>query len=309
MNFLIAYEEHVTLPRLTYGVDITRIRIAKEDIQKTAFKTRYGHYEFLVMPFGLTNAPATFMSMMNDIFRPILHQFVVIFIDDILVYSTNLEENTRHLRHALQTLQENQLYAKLSKCEFAKQEMEFLGHIVTPTRLKVDPKKVEAIKNWPTPKTVPDLRSFLGHATFYIRFVEGFSRTAAPMTDLLKKDKNFDWNQEHQESFQGIKKALTTSPVLVIADPRPEWPIHIKTDAFGFAIAAGLFQDQGRGLQPIVFESKKLNSAERNYAAHEREALAIVHALKRGDVTWKEERCLLPRIMKLEISHDPAAPI
>ena len=118
--------------------------------------------------------------------------------------------------------------------EFAKQEMEFLGHIVTPTGLKVDPKKVEAITNWPTPKTVPDLRSFLGHATFYRRFVEGFYRTAAPMTDLLKKDKNFDWNQEHQESFQGIKKALTTSPVLVIADPRPEWPIHIKIDASGF---------------------------------------------------------------------------
>ena len=260
-----------------------QIRIAKEDIKKITLRTRYGHYEFLVMPFGLTNAPATFMSTMNDIFTLVLDQFVVIFIDDILVYSTDLEEHMRHLRHALQTLRENQLYAKLSKCEFAKQEMEFLGHVVTPTGLKLDPKKVEAITNWSTPKTFPDLRSFLGHATFYRRFVEGFSRTAAPMTDLLKKDKNFDWNQEHQESFQGIKQALTTTPVLVIADPRPEWPIHIKTDASGFEIAAGLFQDQGRGLQPIAFESKKLNSVERNYAAHEREALAIVHALK----TWR----------------------
>ena len=132
-----------------------QIRIANEDSKKTAFKTRYGHYEFLVMPFGLTNAPATLMSMMNDIFRPVLDQFDVIFIDDILVYSSTLEEHTRNLRHVLQTLRENHLYAKLSKCEFAKQEMEFLGHIVTPNGLKVDPKKVEAITNWPTPKTVP----------------------------------------------------------------------------------------------------------------------------------------------------------
>eukprot|EP00253_Pinus_taeda_P008664 PITA_08664 len=173
-----------------------QIRIKEEDIAKTAFRTRYGHYEFLVLPFGLTNAPATFMCLMNSIFHQYLDRFVLISIDDILIYSRTVEEHQEHLRMVLQTLREHQLYAKFSKCDFLQEEIQYLGHVITKDGIVVDPEKIKAIMEWPVPKDVADIRSFMGLAGFYRRFVKGFSKVAFPITSLQKKGRAFQWTPE-----------------------------------------------------------------------------------------------------------------
>ncbi|KAL3747976.1 hypothetical protein ACJRO7_016747, partial [Eucalyptus globulus] len=192
------------------------LRIKKEDIPKTAFRTRYGHYEFLVMPFGLTNAPAAFMDLMNRIFQPYLDQFVIVFIDDILVYSKGPKEHEQHLRIVLQTLREHKLYAKFSKCEFWLDQIIFLGHVVSGKGIAVDPAKVEMVVNWPRPTTPTKIRSFLGLAGYYRRFIEGFSRLAGPLTKLTRKNEKFEWNGECERSFQELKRKLTSAPILTI---------------------------------------------------------------------------------------------
>ena len=164
-----------------------QLRVKDNDIAKTAFRTRYGHYEFTVMPFGLTNAPAAFMDLMNRVFRKYLDKFVIVFIDDILIYSKSPEEHEEHLRLALQTLKEHQLYAKFSKCEFWLRKVHFLGHVVSAEGITVDPAKIEAVKEWKAPRSVTEIRSFLGLAGYYRRFVEGFSKIAAPLTALTRK--------------------------------------------------------------------------------------------------------------------------
>jgi hypothetical protein len=178
-----------------------QLRIKEQDIQKTAFRTRYGHYEFLVMPFGLTNAPAMFMDLMNRVFRPYLVQYVVVFIDDILVYSNSHLEHEQHLRVVLQTLRENQLYAKLDKCEFWLQEVIFLGHVISVEGILVDPRKVEAVLKWERPTNVTKIRSFLGLAGYYRRFIEGFSTIAPPLTKLTRKEVRFVWSEECDARF------------------------------------------------------------------------------------------------------------
>ncbi|KAL4304390.1 hypothetical protein GQ457_10G012250 [Hibiscus cannabinus] len=171
-----------------------QLKVREQDVLKTASRTRYGHYEFLVMPFSLTNAPAAFIDLMNRVFHEYLDQFVVVFIDDILVYSQTVEDHDRHLRLVLQTLLENQLYSKLSKCEFWIREVVLLGHVVSSEGILVDPKKVEAIVNWKQPTSVTEIRRFLGLAGYYQRFVSGFSKVAAPLTKLLQKDVKYEWS-------------------------------------------------------------------------------------------------------------------
>ena len=192
-----------------------QLRVKDSDISKTAFRTRYGHYEFLVMPFGLTNAPAVFMDLMNRIFRTYLDQFVVVFIDDILIYSRDETEHAEHLRIVLQTLRDKQLYAKFSKCEFWLREVSFLGHVVSASGIWVDPSKISAILDWKPPRNVSEVRSFLGLAGYYRRFVKGFSMIATPMTRLLQKDVKFEWSEKCQKSFDQLKALLTKAPVLV----------------------------------------------------------------------------------------------
>ena len=170
-----------------------QLRVQESDVPKTTFRTRYGHYEFLVMPFGLTNAPAAFMDLMNRVFQPYLDRFVIIFIDDILVYSGSSEEHSEHLRIVLQTLRERQLYAKLSKCQFWLDRVAFLGHVILAEGMSVDPQKIEAVVNWKQPKNVLEVRRFLGLAGYYRKFVEGFSIIAAPLTKLTRKDVKHDW--------------------------------------------------------------------------------------------------------------------
>ena len=169
-----------------------QLRIKDVDVHKTTFRTRYGHYEFLVMPFGLTNATAAFMDLMNRVFRPYVNQFAVVFIDDILVYSKDRENHDTHLRVVLETLRKEQLYAKLSKCEFWLNEVSFLGHIVSKEGIRVDPKKIEVVFEWKSPRNVTKLCSFLGLAGYYRRFVKGFSMIAAPMMRLLQKNVKFE---------------------------------------------------------------------------------------------------------------------
>lgn len=253
-----------------------QIRVAEADVEKTAFRTRYGHYEYMVLPMGLTNAPATFMHLMNETFRDYLDDFVLCFLDDVLIYSDTLEEHERHVRLVLERLRKVKLYAKLSKCEFFMKEVEFLGHRIGADGLKVMDGKVVAINEWPIPKKVSDIRSFLGLAGFYRKFIKDFSKIAAPLTELTKDDVTFEWKEEQQRAFDQLKLAAKTAPVLLIADPNLPYVVH--TDASGFAVGAVLQQDQGRGLQPVAYLSKKMLPAETRYPVHEQELLAIIVA-------------------------------
>ncbi|KAL4366721.1 hypothetical protein GQ457_05G025250 [Hibiscus cannabinus] len=173
-----------------------QMKVKDVDVPKTTFLTRYGHFEFLVMPFGLTNAPAAFMDLMNRIFKPYLDKFVIVFIDDILIYSRNKDEHAEHLRIVLQTLRDRQLFAKFSKCEFWHSEVAFLGHVISTKGIMVDPKKVQTILDWRPPRNVGEVRSFLSLAGYYRRFVKGFSAIALPLTKLLRKDQPFEWSED-----------------------------------------------------------------------------------------------------------------
>jgi hypothetical protein len=190
----------------------------ESDIPKTAFVTRYRQYEFTVMSFRLTNAPAYFMNLMNRVFMKEIDKFVVVFIDDILVYSKSVEEHEQHLRVVLGKLREHKLYAKFSKCEFWLEKISFLGHILTAEGVAVDPGKVETVSNWRQPTNVSEIRSFLGLAGYYRRFIEVFSKIARPMTELLKKEKKFNWTESCEKSFQELKRRLTTALVLTLPD-------------------------------------------------------------------------------------------
>src|ERR1700676_446252 len=255
-----------------------QVRIANEDIHKTAFSTRYGHYEYLVMPFGLTNAPATFMNLMQSIFSKYLDESVIIFLDDILVYSKSHDEHLKHLECVLQTLRQHKLYAKKSKCEFSQNEIPFLDHVINSDGIKMEPSKVDAVMKWPQPKNIHDIRSFLGLAGYYRRFVKDFSKLASPLTNLLHKNVPFKWTDKQESAFTELKHAVSTAPVLIVPDPNQ--PYVVVTDASGFAIGAALCQDHGNGQQPCAYISRKMNNHEVNYPVHEQELLAIIHALR-----------------------------
>ncbi|WVZ73092.1 hypothetical protein U9M48_021440 [Paspalum notatum var. saurae] len=189
-----------------------QIKIVEEDIPKTAFSTGYGLYEYLVMSFGLTNAPAFFMYMMNSVFMNELDKFVVVFIDDILIYSKSEKEHEEHLKIVLTRLREHKLYAKFSKCAFWPKEVSFLGHILSEKGVAVDPSKVKDVLNWKQPETVTEIRSFLGLAGYYRRFIKDFSKAAKPMTSLTKKNAKYLWSSNCEEAFQTLKKLLTSAP-------------------------------------------------------------------------------------------------
>jgi hypothetical protein len=191
-----------------------QIKIHPEDVPKTAFSTRYGLYEYLVMLFGLTNAPAHFMYLMNSVFKPELDKFVIVFIDDILIYSKSEEEHAQHLRLILQRLRDHQLCAKFSKCAFWLKEVPFLGHVISAEGIAVDPSKIQEVLDWKSPKSVTQICSFLRLAGYYCRFIPNFSKIAKPMTQLLEKEANFKWSPQCEEAFLTLKKLLTTAPVL-----------------------------------------------------------------------------------------------
>ena len=251
-----------------------QLRVQESDVPKTAIRTRYGHYEFLVMPFGLTNAPADFMDLMNRVFQPYLDRFVIVFIDDILVYSGSLEEHSEHLRIVLQTLREHQLYAKLSKCQFWLDRVAFLGHVILVEGVSVDPKKIEAVVNWKPPKNVSEVRSFLGLAGYYRKFVEGFSKIAAPLTKLTRKDVKYDWVDVCQQSFEELKGRLTSAPVLALPNGRNGSVVY--SDASWQGLGCVLMQND----RVIAYASRQLKKHEENYPTHDLELATVVFALK-----------------------------
>ncbi|GKC96398.1 putative reverse transcriptase domain-containing protein, partial [Tanacetum coccineum] len=185
-----------------------QLRVRDEDIPKTAFRTRYGHYEFQVMPFGLTNAPVVFMDLMNRVCRPYLDKFVIMFIDDILIYSKTNEEHDAHLRLILELLKKEELYVKFSKCDFWLSKVQFLGHMIDREGIYVDPAKIESIKDWESPKTPIEIRQFLGLAGYYRRSIEGFSKIAKPMTKLTQKSVKFNWGEKEETTFQTLKRSV-----------------------------------------------------------------------------------------------------
>ena len=258
-----------------------QIRVHPQDVHKTAFRTRYGHFEFLVLPFGLTNAPATFMHLMHSIFREYLDDFIIIFLDDILVYSRGLQEHMIHVRKTFAVLRSHQLYAKVSKCSFFQHQVDYLGHVVSSKGLLPDPAKVQAVRDWKVPESVTDIRSFLGLAGYYRRFIPNFAKIAAPLTNLTRKNTPFTWSLREGEAFEQLKEVLLHAPVLQLADP--ERKFFVTTDASDFAIGAVLSQVWNDGEHPIAYESRKLNAAECNYATHEKELLAVIHSLR----TWR----------------------
>ncbi|GJU67555.1 putative reverse transcriptase domain-containing protein [Tanacetum coccineum] len=195
-----------------------QLRVHKDDIPNTAFRTRYRDFKFTVMPFGLTNAPAVFMDLMNRVCRPYLDKFVIVFIDDILIYSKTQEEHVEYLRLVLGLLKKEKLYAKFSKCEFWLREVQFLGHVINGNGIHVDPSKIEAVKNWKAPRTPTEVRSFLGLAGYYRRFIENFSKIAKSLTILTQKCKTFDWGEEQELAFQTLKDKLCNAPVLALPD-------------------------------------------------------------------------------------------
>jgi hypothetical protein len=197
-----------------------QLRTKEEDISKTAFRTRYGHYEFMVVLFGLSNAPTAFMCLMNGVFHEYLDKFVIVFLDDILIYSKSEEEHEHHLRMVLQVLREHQLYAKLRKCSFYHKQIHYLGHIISEDGIEVDLEKVEAIREWSAPKNVKKVRSFMGLAGYYKRFIGGFLKITYPITSLQRKGMKFQWTMDCERSFQHLKQLLTSARILRIVDPK-----------------------------------------------------------------------------------------
>ncbi|KAJ9531498.1 hypothetical protein QJQ45_015038 [Haematococcus lacustris] len=274
-----------------------QIRVAEDDIPKTAFRTRYGHYEFTVLPFGLCNAPATFQQLMNDVFKPHLDDFVLVYLDDILVFSKSAADHERHLHLTLSLLRQHQLCANLAKCAFWLDTVDFLGHIVSAAGIQPDPTKVKAVLDWPAPQDKHQLRSFLGTANYYRRLLHHHAHRVLPLTDLLRDEQPWRWGEVEQRAFADIKAAMASSPV--VRPPDFSLPFTVKTDASLFAIGAVLTQQDSSGAEYVVaYESRKLNPAQVNYPAHERELLAVLHAL----TTWRHYLLGRPFIVETDNS-------
>ncbi|KAJ9556981.1 hypothetical protein OSB04_011595 [Centaurea solstitialis] len=251
-----------------------QMRVREEDIAKTAFRTRYGHYGFLVMPFGLTNAPAVFMDLMNRVCRAYLDKFVIVFIDNILIYSQSKKDHEHHLRLILELPKAEKLYAKFSKCEFWIREVHFLGHVVNKEGIHVDPAKVEAVKIWEAPKTPTEIRQFLGLAGYYRRFIANFSKIAQPLTTLTQKDKKFIWGEKQEEAFQLLKHKLCNAPILALPEGTDNFVVYC--DASHQGLGCVLMQNE----KVIAYASRQLKVHEKNYTTHDLELGAVVFALK-----------------------------
>jgi hypothetical protein len=227
-----------------------------------------------VISFGLTNAPAYFMYLMNKVFMEYLDKFIVVFIDDILVYSGSEEEHEEHLRLVLQKLQEHRMYAKLSKCEFWMKQVAFSRHVISKGGISMDPSKVQDVLSWNAPTSVGDIQSFLGLAGYYQRFIEGFSKISKPMTELLEKDKKFEWTSACVASFQELKKRLTTALLLVMPDMGK--PFSIYCDVSSQGLGCVLMQEG----HMVAYASRQLRKHEAHYPTHDLELATVVHALK-----------------------------
>ncbi|KAG0158308.1 hypothetical protein PDIDSM_5821 [Penicillium digitatum] len=274
------------------------LRIAKGQEYLTAFRTRLGLFESLVMPFGLTGAPASFQRFINDTLREYLDCFCTAYLDDILIYSRTRAEHIEHVRKVLQRLREAGLFAKLSKCEFCVSETKFLGIIIGEDGIRMDPDKIETIVNWKTPTCLTDVQAFIGFGNFYRRFIRDFLKVIAPLVRLTKKDVRFEWTPVCQLSFEALKKAFTSAPVLKAFDWSKE--IVLETDASDFVSAGVLSQYDDAGiLHPIAFFSKKHSAAECNYEIYDKELLAIIRCFEE----WRPELEGTPSPVKVITDH------
>ncbi|UTT89702.1 hypothetical protein NDA17_007024 [Ustilago hordei] len=277
------------------------IRIAKGDEWKTAFGTQLGLYEYLVMPFGLANAPAHFQSFINDIFRDIIGIYVVVYLDDFLIFSDTEEAHVKHVTEVLTRLRSNRLFAKLSKCEFHTKTVEFLGYIIKPTGIEMDPEKVCTVKEWPMPESIHDIQRFLGFANFYQRFIAHFAHIAKPLTALVKpieRFKKFELPEEAQQAFHKLIQAFTSAGVLQHFDYH--LPTRLETNASDFAIAGVLKQEHEGRWHPVAFYSRKMSSAEKNYEMHDKELLAVVACLTQ----WRHMLAGLPSQLVILTDHE-----
>ncbi|GLB43475.1 putative retrotransposable element tf2 155 kda protein type 1-like [Lyophyllum shimeji] len=257
------------------------VRIKEGDEWKAVFRTNRGLFEPLVMFFGLTNSPATFQTVMNDIFRDLIAQGVVcVYLDDILIYTKTLEEHRRITRIVLDRLREHRLFLKPEKCEFERTEIEYLGLIISHGTASMDPVKVAGVAEWPVPKNKKEVQSFLGFTNFYRRFIRDFSHHARPLFDLTAKDVAWTWGSGQQDAFDSLKRAITSKPVLIFPDD--DRPFRVEADSSDFATGAVLSQQspEDEKWHPVAFYSKSLNAVERNYEIHDKEMLAIIRALE-----------------------------
>ncbi|GJS44293.1 putative reverse transcriptase domain-containing protein [Tanacetum coccineum] len=252
---------------------LSQLRV-REKNPKTTFRSVHGHYEFQVMPFGLTNAPAVFMDLMNRVCKPYLDKFVIVFIDDILIYSKNKQEHEEHLKLILELLKKEELYAKFSKCEFWIPKVQFLGHVIDSEGIHVDPAKIESIKDWASPKSPTKIRQFLGLAGYYRRFIEGFSKIAKPMTKLTQKKVKFEWGDKQEAAFQLLKQKLCSAPILALPEGSEDFIAYC--DASKKGLGAVLMQRE----KVIAYASRQLKIHKKNYTTHDLELRAVVFALK-----------------------------
>nr|GFC32738.1 putative reverse transcriptase domain-containing protein [Tanacetum cinerariifolium] len=226
------------------------------------------------MPFGLTNAPAVFMDLMNRVCKPYLDKFVIVFIDDILIYSKSKKEHEGHLRQILNLLKKEELYAKFSKCEFWISRVQFLGHVIDCRGIHVDPAKIEFIKDWASPKTPTEIRQFFGLVGYYRRFIEGFLKIAKSMTKLTQKDVKFDWGNKQEAAFQRIKQKLCSAPILALLEGSKDFVVYCDASIHGLGVV--LMQRE----KVIAYASRQLKVYEKNYTTHDLELGAVVFAIK-----------------------------
>jgi hypothetical protein len=274
MNSLMSCLVLGFFPNWIYNLAIKRFVFRLEDIPKTAFRTNEGHYEFLVMPFGLTKAPTTFQGLKNEVFKPFLCRFVLVFFDNILVYSTDLSTHIMHLRWVLEVPHSNQLYAKRSKCCFGMTEIEYLGHLFSSHGVHANPSKLASMTNWPIPRNIKSLQGFLGLIGYYRKFIRGYGTLAAPLTILLKKNA-FTWTDDATVAFNRLKTAVTTPPVLRIPDFTKAFTI--ECDASGTGLGVVLMQED----RPISFFSQALKGHSLLLSTYENELLSLVSAVQK----------------------------
>ena len=271
------------------------VRIKEGDEWKTAFNTPNGHYEYLVMPFGLTNAPAVFQALVNDVLRDMINQFVFVYLDDILIFSRDLQEHVGHVRQVLQRLLENQLYVKAEKCDFHQHSTSFLGFIIAPGSIRMDPAKIRAVVDWPSPSSRKELQRFLGFANFYRRFIRNYSTVAAPLNSLTSSKIPFVWSPTAEQAFSALKRHFTTGPILVQPDPTRQFVVEVDASDVGVGAILSQKSPSDNKLHPCAYYSYKLKPAERNYDIGNRELLAVKLALEE----WRHwlEGAIMPFIV------------
>ncbi|CAB5195545.1 unnamed protein product [Rhizophagus irregularis] len=273
-ELLDKYRKAKWFSSIDLAAGFNQVEMKEEDKEKTAFVCSKGLFEYNVMPFSLTNAPATFQRLMDEILEEYINDFVVVYIDDIMIYSENLKDHMEHVEKVLKKLQENNLIIKLKKCRFLERNIEFLGHIVGNDGLRPDDKKIEKIKEMKAPTTVKEVRSFLGLCSYYRKFVKNFSKIARPISDLRKKGIPFIWGREQQEAFEKLKEKLIQYPIL----RHPDWKKEflLITDASGKGLGAVLSQKDEKGKEVVIaYASRSLLPAEENYPITELECLGI----------------------------------